>query len=316
MSDLKLRRMGVVDLARNWAGPMEAKSKPCAKRRLDIEALLRWAYLEELPKVPRLNAAPAGFRGAWDKVAQALEELSLAGLDDNRYGVVPDFSAQSLPHADALLVHEAVERLDLCALDLPADWSPLSDLGDIDGHAGNVAGDALAALTTVDRDGVRHLRRTPRRLVMRHALLGGCPDWQIDPPEVKFVSEFGKAKWFVREVVTVEGPCGPVPTEIEVDGFDHKRRIPKPDAYRKTFLEPDPTAGCVGRGEYEVWRAALDVLFEDLRGMLTDIEVMRCPRPWRPWEEPADAPARVLPDLMARESAPVRRRRKKIARNA
>jgi hypothetical protein len=311
MSSQLLKRQAVIDLARAWPGSMASVDKPRVKKPMGIEALLHWAFCEELPKVPRIEA-PADMPGAWDKVAEWAEELSLAGLDDNRFGVVPDLTAQVFPHTDALLVHDAVCRLDLCALTLPDDWSPLGDLGDMGGHAGAVAADALAALTIVDAEGLRRLRRSPRRLVMRHAILGGAPSWEIDAPDVRFVQANGCDRWFLREVVVVEGRCGPVSMEIEVDGFDTRRRVPKPEAYRKTMLEPDPTLGCIGRAEYEVWRAALDVVTEDLRGSMYDHEVVDCPRPARPWEEPAREPVRVLPDLRRIwDSRLLRGRRKK-----
>ena len=319
MSGEFLKRQAVVRLALGWNGAMTAREKPKQKRAMDIEALLAWAYGQELPKVPRLDAAPAGFRCAWDKVAEWAEELSLAGLDDNRFGVVPDLFAQSLPHSDALLVHDAVCRLDEFALSLPDDWSPLDDLGDMDGHAAGVARDALDALTILNREGVRRLRRAPRRLVVKHALLGGAPDWHIDAPQVRTVSENGREKWFVREVIVADSLSGPVSMEIEVDGFDERRRIPKPNAYRKTFLDPDPTLGCVGRAEYEVWRAALDVLAEDLRGQMEDFEVVSSGRPFRPWVDGEPKPARVLPDLRpaaALDSRGARDRKKKIAHTA
>jgi hypothetical protein len=315
MSGEKLKRMAVIELARKWGGAMKAAVVATPKQRIDIEALLAWAYLRELPKVPRIPAAPEEWRRAWDKVSQMGEELSLAGLDDNRFGVVPDLFAQDLPHNDALLVHDAVCALDAFCLNLPEDWSPLDDLGDLGGHAGEVAAKALERLTSIDDKGQRHLRRTPRRLLMRHAILGSAPDWEIEPPDVRFVQEFGADKWFVREVIVTDGAFGPSRFEVEVDGFDHVRRMPKPFAYRKTELVPDPTDGCVARAEYEVWRYALDALAADLDGRLERFDVVPSVRPMRPWEEPAPQMGRVLPDLTRRaahDSGRVRGRRKKI----
>jgi len=55
-------------------------------------------------------------------------------------------------------------------------------------------------------------------------------------------------------------------------------------------LEPDPVDGFVARAEYEVWRAALNVLVEDLKPVLVDHIPVASERPWRPWEQ-GEAPA-------------------------
>jgi len=295
----KERREKLIALARSWQGPQGCADKPAAKRKIDIEALLRWAYREELPKIARQAEGPQGYARAWDAVDRWAEELSLK-LDDNRFGVVPDFSAALPPHEDALAVHAAMIRLDQLELSIPDGWNPLSDIALGDHEAPAIAA-ALEDLTSIDKDGVNRLKVTPRRLVFKHAILGGCPVTEIDVPETRFVCVGGEPKWFRRELRAVE-TCdgGSRMEEIEVDGFDHKWRMPKPDAYRKTYLDPDPQGGIVGRAEYELWHAALGVLYEDLLGMLQAHEVTACERPMRPWEEEAKHFGKIiLPDLAA-----------------
>lgn len=107
----------------------------------------------------------------------------------------------------------------------------------------------------------------------------------------------GKPRWFRRLPVTSEGAFGPVTEEIEWDGFDHKRRRPFPDAYTKSYLDPDPVPVVPGRAEYELWRAALDLLVDDLSGTLESREPLASPRPRQPWETPPASP-RVLPSLL------------------
>ncbi|RFB80416.1 hypothetical protein [Methylovirgula sp. 4M-Z18] len=297
-SEQKLRRQAVIEMARRWNGCTRYVQKVASKPVKDIETLLTWAYRQELPKVPRSDG-PSDMPCAWDRVDEWLEELSLAGPDNNTYGVVPDFTAASLPHDDALLVHEAVLRLDELELALPGEWDPLGDLPDLGDHAHALRKDALNKISTIDRAGVRKLRQTPRLLVFRQAILGGAPDWEIEPPQVCFVQEYGRDKWFVRQTMTMDGAFGPVEHEIEVDGYDKKRKRPRLGAYRKTYLEPDPFFHVVARAEYEVWRAALDVLTEDLAGTLAHCEVQASGRSMQPWlarDQPLAA-RRVLEDV-------------------
>ncbi|MBY6239821.1 hypothetical protein [Methylosinus sp. Sm6] len=307
MSGTKDRRAAVVALALGWGGQQGVAARPKARTRRGIEDMLAWAYLRELPKQRGLDAgAPAPARSGWLKVERWLDELSLAGPDDNRFGVVPD-RCGGAPHEDALRVHEAVCRLDGLDIGVPEDWSPCAELGDLGGHGAALPGLALARLCVTGADGVRRLRRSARALVFRHAILGGCPDWVIDPPEVRVVSEYGKPKWFLREVMWFDGVDGPVAHEVEVDGCD-KWGHARPGAYQKRYLDPDPLDGVVGRGEYEIWRAALDVLVEDLRGTLIDFEPVESARARRPWIEAEPAAARVLRDLRGRDSGGMRRR--------
>ncbi len=309
MSDLKLRRMAVIRLARNWTGPMEVRALVGPRpKRMAVDELVRWAYLTELPKTPRASR-PAGYGEVWRMIERAGDELSLVAPRDNRFGVVPDFAASSFPHPDAFLVHDAVCLLDECLPEIPDDWSPMGDFGDLGGHERELVADVLASLTSLGADGVRRLRRLPGVLVRGRAVID-WPDWRMDAPDVVTLPG-----WFLREAVQVETLSGVMSVEVEVDGWDEVSRYPKPGAYRKTALEPDPVGDIVLRAEYEVWRAALDVLFEDLVGRLASIDVLPCALPARPWEGGL-APRRVLEAVRARDSAAARGRRKKIARNA
>ncbi|ATQ67805.1 hypothetical protein CQW49_07790 [Methylosinus trichosporium OB3b] len=272
-------------------------ARPKARERRGIEDLLAWAYLRELPKTAmRRTDGPKLWRSGWMKVEEWLEELSLAGPNENRFGVVPDLSVMTAPHEDALRVHEAVCRLDELDIGVPDDWSPCAELGDLDGHGAALPGLALARLCVTGADGVPRLRRSARALVFRHAILGGCPDWEIDPPQVRVVSEYGRPKWFLREVMWFDGVDGQVAHEVEIDGCD-KWGHARPGAYQKTYLDPDPVDGVVGRGEYEIWRWALDLLVEDLAGLLVDFEAVASDRPMRPWVEAAPRKGRTLRDL-------------------
>ncbi len=126
---------------------------------------------------------------------------------------------------------------------------------------------------------------------MRFAVLNGEPGWEIERPWVKFVCVGkGRPGWFRREIV--QGADGPY--EIEVDGFDRKRRMPHPDAYRKPYLHPNPVEGIYDRGLHEVYVAALHLLHAELVDKLTGYALELPSRPARPWVDDAPCEPRIL----------------------
>lgn len=288
--------------------------------RMDIEAMLRWAYRDELPKAAAGGGRLAvGFRTGWGGVERFGELLAVIDEPDvrNRFGLVPDASASSDPHPDAIRVHDAVMRLRRCALGVPEGWNPIADMGDLGPEGAAAVARGIAGMTIVNDKGERVLRRSVSRIVIRQAILGGCPVWEGDVPERHVLCAHGKPRWFRRDVVVTEGAFGPARQEIEVDGYDHKRQRPYADAYRKMVLDPDPAPVVQGRAEYELWRGALDLLAEDLAGGLEAHTVAPSARSARPWEMP-DPARRILPSLLvpmggAGESRAVVRKRKRDA---
>ena len=117
------RRDALIALPRGWRGPRPGPA-PVARKRIAIDDFLAWVYREELPKSGGGRAGPMGPAGGWDQMARWAEELPLAGLDDNRFGVVPDWLAQTPPHPDALAAHAAVQALDQWPLGLPEGLEP------------------------------------------------------------------------------------------------------------------------------------------------------------------------------------------------
>ncbi|MFG1246781.1 hypothetical protein [Xanthobacter flavus] len=290
------------------------------RKTVDIEALLRWAYREELPKAAAAGSRlVVGFKTGWGGVERFGELLAVIDEPDirNRYGLVPDGTASTDPHPDAVRVHDAVMALRRCELEVPEDWNPIADMGDLgpEGAAAVVRG--LAGMTIINDKGARVLRRSVARIVIRQAILGGAPDWEGETPERHVVCAHGKPQWFRREVVVTDGAFGPASHEIEVDGFNHSRRMPYADAYTKMVLDPDPAPVVQGRAEYELWRGALDLLAEDLAEGLEAHKVLPSDRSARPWEAP-DPERRILPSLLVppapeRESRAVGRKRKRDA---
>lgn len=111
------------------------------KKSVEIEKLLQWAYLNELPKRTLSSA-----EGIWDRLAQY---GSLGGVnpDPGGSGNAQRYAQFGLPHRDAELIEVAVGRLGRA----PFDWNR-----DFDRVA-----DELSALVTVN-DVRRGLRTPPK----------------------------------------------------------------------------------------------------------------------------------------------------------
>ncbi|MFC3693109.1 hypothetical protein [Chenggangzhangella methanolivorans] len=304
------------------------------KKRMTIEQALGWAYRQELPKAHTIGGGEAALASSWGAVS-AFGAL-LASVDAqppvNGFGCVIDMRAWDAPHPDAVRIGEAVERLDAFEVALPAGWDPLGDFGG--------TGDGLDGLGELGREAVRRglaaicaeetdaetgeVRLVPRtrlsRLVAVRASLGGAPDWRGEKPAARLVSgPKGRALWFRRMSVAV---ASPVPSaaawEVEADGWDEKRRRPFPGAYQKWRLDPDPAGLVAARGEYELWRAGLDMVLETVRegGGLDSVELCESGAPLRPWETGEAAVPRVLRAIRSPEPEPVSGRRKRRARGS
>ncbi|MBP2147945.1 hypothetical protein [Xanthobacter flavus] len=311
------------------------------RKTVDIEALLRWAYRDELPKAAAEGDETFVFRlrTGWGGVEKMGELLALVQEPDmcNRFGLFPD-AMEREPHPDAVAVFDAVERLGELVYAMPEEWNPLEDLGDLgaDGPAAIARGIGLLTTTKAfDAAGaevsahampgesgavrkVQQMRRSPARIVIRHALLGGCPPWEAERPERAVVMHpMGRGPaWFRKITVTSDGAFAPARYEVEVDGFDYSRRRPYADAYQKTFLDPDPVDIVVSRAEYEIWHACLASLVSDLQG-LSAHHVLPSLRAARPWED-REQGNRILPSLLRAagplpESRAVRREKKRAA---
>lgn len=291
-------------------------------KTIGIEALLRWAYCEELPKAPSqsMGLIAPGFGGAWGGIERYGELLTVVDAPVNVYGVVPDFTAARGPHPDALAVHDLLDTLDGAVVRLPEPWEPLVDLvrpgGLTEGEAAAAAARALARVTVIDADGDRLWREGLTALVRRHAVLGSRPDWRAEAPERSVVlGANGKPRWFRRSSVwsgAVDADGNAVADlgrwhEVELDGFDARRREPYPDAYTKTVLDPDPAADAEARAEWEVWRSAVATLAAEIAtpapdglARLISHRVAPFAESARPWlEGEVGVAGRVLPDLRA-----------------
>ncbi|MFN3549239.1 MAG: hypothetical protein ACK4U0_17265 [Mesorhizobium sp.] len=284
---------------------------------MTISEALEWAWRDELPKVPTSAGGAGGPRAgnAWNSILAFGEIGTVIDRQPNRWGCIP-FDMAGWPHADALAIADAVERLADCAIVAPDGWNPMPELALLDaGMAARAAHDALLRATEDDGAGQRRFRTSPGLIVTRHAILGTAPDWRMDdPPVLRFEAhDNGRAKWFVqretRQVIgsNHDGTDRVEVVTIEVDGWSTKHRRPVTGSYRKPYLDPDPVPVMVARAEYEILVAALDMLHEALRGRLSSIDLAPCGWPVRPWEgDSVDGRARrgkILPDLKALRAA-------------
>lgn len=254
-------------------------------KRIDIETLLTWAYRQELPKAGSGTVSGVVTQSGWGKMNDFTELLTLVD-SCNHYGCVPDYSAESEPHPDAVIVGRAVKAMADVSFEAGEGWDvlgevrvdgePLSDAERADCHHRGVA----LALDT--RPG-----RMPG-LIVRSAMLGKAPGWG-DHGEVArrpVTGPNGAARWFRRAERTAGE--GREPVVIEIDGYDRRRQRPFPGAYRKTALSPDPARLVADRLDYQAYVYGLADLTARLQsgghGALADHEVEGSSLPLFPWE--------------------------------
>lgn len=272
-------------------------------RNMTIESAIRWAVVEELPKdrpaVDRFGFAPQSQGAAY--VAMMAGQLgAVVASTVNQWGVVPDESQflQRGPHPDAVRIGEALLSLDGIQPAGMEDWDAFEDLEGLNDDP--IAGPLLARA----RMDARHqggaalaMTRQLSGLMVQRAVLGPPTGWEIGEVECVMECAHGKPLWFrkVRRPAVWNAAGEVVEYEtVEVDGRNPKTRRPYDDAYRKHRLEPDPLGVALARAEWQVWRAALDVLQVELDGRLEAIALLPSRMPWRPWVEPVAKPARVL----------------------
>lgn len=259
------------------------------KKRIDIEKLLKWAFCEELPKG---GAGSSSMRAAsaWASVESFMQLLTR--IDDNEYGVVPTLGLEDgEPHEDALAVHAAVSALDGLDLDFPEGWNPMPEIQEFP---------ECRQVLEAARFGIVNRRRSAADVVKRHAILGGCPDWEGEVPKREVVrNAHGEPNWFMMRVVqSLDEEGRPVEFRNETeDGWNRNTKAPKAGAYQKFDLKPDPTDIIISRGEYQIWRASLGLLVEDLRETLTLWDLAESLRPACPWEAEGWRDPVILRDL-------------------
>ena len=252
-------------------------------KRIGIEALLAWAYRQELPKAQREGGlATAVAASNWSVMAQYAETLTLIDVS-NHWGCVPDFSSEDGPHPDAILVGQAVARLAGVSFEAAPGYDVLTDIALADGSRltdGERADCHARGLAIAQING----GRMPG-IVARLAILGRFPEWRaLEAVARKPVcGANGKEAWF-RMVERSAGE-GRAPITVEADGFDRVRQRPHPGAYRKARLVPDPARLVSDRAEYQAYVLALAALAAELDGTLAAHRVDGPAHRLWPWDD-------------------------------
>jgi hypothetical protein len=269
-----------------------------AKRFVDIERALRWAYCEELPKQRHGGAvrdASPMFRGA-------------AGDDDDdarrsRQPLLP--AALGPPHPDALLIEHEVKCLgqrkghdfgpeDPAGLMWGMDYWSVDLGGPIDLR--QAATESVANMTGIVTVHARASTRPrwSRVLPKPRADTGanGKPKVLIDET---FVAIYEKRKYKDRlqhvrasDIAPEDWPESPVTHIAPVPSRPIRKGLYRTGTYCPLIYEPDPAGVVAARAEYAAWRVALDILYEALAGRLTSIALIPAAAPWRPWAGEVD----------------------------
>lgn len=264
-----------------------------AKRFLDIETALRWAYRDELPK--RQHGGRYDSRttigGSMTDPAGA-ELIRSDARDDDDRGREPGFPpALGDPHPDSIIIESAVKHL--------VDWTGYRF--DDDGMAAMIEGvpininviaiaiEAVSAMTGI---------------VTHNARMGMRPHWSMERPVPKWVTGKlgGHAKVLIDETFVevidrhgrvrhVEARDVPEPNRHD-DAITFRAPIPCPPIRKELYREgaycplrwlPDPASLLTERAEYSAWHAALEILADGLAGALTAIAVLPPVAALFPW---------------------------------
>ena len=273
--------VGVGHQSRRAGGPPRPEM---AKRVLDVEALLSWAYKHELPKDRGLGGS-----GGEPCAVSPMFAMGAFGTRVDYYHREPGFpSAMGPPHPDALLVEAEVERL--------AEHAEQEiDMAEID-----FGGIASLLPAHGAANAVRRALRMMPAIVARCAKLEQRPFWfsSTQPYPLRTASGTPAVlRWEPQYAKTVTGE--EVEHEVLVP-VEAKAKGEYPfGAYSPLRYDPDPQAMAEERAEYAVWWAAMVAIAAALTGRLTSHIVLAPGAAQRPWIEDVDLgePPRIFADL-------------------
>ena len=250
------------------------------KRKIDIEKLVQWAMRDELPKGQAVSASP------WDMLSQYAQlgcRVQTGGYAGDGLGFTP-----GAPHEDALIVADAIGRLDTAGR-FADDVEASAMFGDLL----PIAGDAVASIAMAVFN--------PQSLVISKATMGTRPKWQFElPTPYQMFREFGDPVGAVRKRPLVYG--------VDADGdlveiLPNRGRAVARDGFYSYAYSPrsplqwgDPSMISIGhaRAEYVFWHDALTTLARDLIGRLAEWDAQPPALAAMPWITGQTPVSRVL----------------------
>jgi hypothetical protein len=264
------------------------------KVKMDIELLLRWAYVDELSK-RQCSAA----EGIWDKIQDFTNH---GGVDSGR-GAAQRYAHFGLPDPDAERIEKAVSALSETVI----DWRE---------HFGAIAGD-LAGLITIN-DLLPLDRRGPRTpdvgwgkagtkalkaffgdkgaapivdrprdvllvggiktniLIMAHAIKGTRPEWRDEDPTPAMTPSHGRGG-----------------TTAKIIGECRGKNLYSTGSCCPLTWSPSPLSVVTSRSDYFAWHQALTKLSADLQ--LEKFQPLPPNASATPWIENDEWVSRIIP---------------------
>lgn len=196
-----------------------------------IEQLIEWSVRYELPKC---SITPTSSANSWQIVER---HLSLGcSIDTSRHAGDVELS---FPHRDALVVGNAVEKLERR---VEIDWNS---------SRAHLLGDLAALAGDTDRSIV--LDET--RLVKHYASRGGRPLWDVGAP--KPTAETGP-----------NGKPKPIGVRYGKDRYSENAHC------RLIWSQPSIESVILARAQYAVWHNALQKLTQSLKGKMSNHEAL------------------------------------------
>jgi hypothetical protein len=248
-------------------------------KKMTIEALLSWAFIEELPKVDAGPSVSLVMPSSWDAISDIAALGTLIDKSPNGYGVVADFVSTSDPHPDALIVGDAVRALaKRNGYELMSGWKPFPEWDDPH-RVIQAEVDRIAATQVYERGGRTNGRHVVT-LVTSAAILKRGPDWRADQPKVVMVQNAGKDAWFVKRY---SRDAFGKRMEYEDNGFNQRQQRPVKGAYRKYRLAEPIRSAVIARLEWQIWQSALEALHDSLDGRLTAHDLLPFNPDFQPW---------------------------------
>lgn len=233
-------------------------------KKIEIEKLLTWAFVHELPKVGAGNGGTAVGYSSWNAIADIASLGTMIDRTPNPYGAIPGYIYEGEPAPDAVLVGDAVRALaGRDGFEIAAGWHPFPEWQDPHGLIrAEVERIADEQRDRSDRLNGRHVVN----LVVSSAMLGRGPSWEAAAPTARpMLGPKGKPIWFVDR--KAKDSLGRTYTYRD-NGYDQKRHRPIKGAYRRWTLNRPLRGDILARLDWQLWQSALEVLHESLRERL------------------------------------------------